>query len=92
MVCGDVEVVVHHHANTMCCIFFAYSVASAMTSETPERYERLTSVSSSVDIDQRDTVSVPVFVQDNKYVFFGLNCMLHVITGTTSSVLCSVLF
>uniref|UniRef100_A0A3B4WLG2 Transmembrane protein 63B n=1 Tax=Seriola lalandi dorsalis TaxID=1841481 RepID=A0A3B4WLG2_SERLL len=30
-------------------------VASAMTSETPERYERLTSVSSSVDIDQRDT-------------------------------------
>uniref|UniRef100_A0A665VQM3 Transmembrane protein 63Ba n=1 Tax=Echeneis naucrates TaxID=173247 RepID=A0A665VQM3_ECHNA len=33
----------------------ADSVASAMTSETPERYERLTSVSSSVDIDQRDT-------------------------------------
>eukprot|EP00064_Thunnus_orientalis_P015578 superscaffoldBa00002913_g15632 len=31
------------------------SVASAMTSETPERYERLTSVSSSVDIEQRDT-------------------------------------
>uniref|UniRef100_A0AAQ5Y205 Transmembrane protein 63Ba n=1 Tax=Amphiprion ocellaris TaxID=80972 RepID=A0AAQ5Y205_AMPOC len=30
-------------------------VASAMTSETPERYERLTSVSSSVDIEQRDT-------------------------------------
>uniref|UniRef100_A0A671YPR7 Transmembrane protein 63B n=1 Tax=Sparus aurata TaxID=8175 RepID=A0A671YPR7_SPAAU len=30
-------------------------VASAMTSETAERYERLTSVSSSVDIDQRDT-------------------------------------
>uniref|UniRef100_A0A4W6BVW5 Transmembrane protein 63B n=1 Tax=Lates calcarifer TaxID=8187 RepID=A0A4W6BVW5_LATCA len=30
-------------------------VASAMTSDTPERYERLTSVSSSVDIDQRDT-------------------------------------
>lgn len=29
-----------------------------MTSDTPERYERLTSVSSSVDIDQRDTVSV----------------------------------
>lgn len=37
----------------------AYSVASAMTSETPERYERLTSVSSSVDMDQRDTVSMP---------------------------------
>ncbi|KAA8583960.1 hypothetical protein FQN60_015168, partial [Etheostoma spectabile] len=31
------------------------SVASALTSDTPERYERLTSVSSSVDIDQRDT-------------------------------------
>lgn len=30
-------------------------VASAMTSETTERYERLTSVSSTVDIDQRDT-------------------------------------
>lgn len=36
---------------------FAHSVASAMASDTPERYERLTSVSSSVDIDQRDTVS-----------------------------------
>uniref|UniRef100_A0A8C9ZMA4 Transmembrane protein 63B n=1 Tax=Sander lucioperca TaxID=283035 RepID=A0A8C9ZMA4_SANLU len=33
----------------------ADSVASALTSDTPERYERLTSVSSSVDIDQRDT-------------------------------------
>ncbi|XP_076018249.1 mechanosensitive cation channel TMEM63B-like isoform X2 [Genypterus blacodes] len=31
------------------------SVASAMTTDTSERYERLTSVSSSVDIDQRDT-------------------------------------
>lgn len=40
-------------------VFLAYSVASAMTSDTSERYERLTSVSSSVDIDQRDTVSVP---------------------------------
>ncbi|XP_051238963.1 CSC1-like protein 2 isoform X36 [Dicentrarchus labrax] len=30
------------------------SVASAMHSETPDRYERLTSVSSSVDFDQRD--------------------------------------
>uniref|UniRef100_A0A7N9AMW2 CSC1-like protein 2 n=1 Tax=Mastacembelus armatus TaxID=205130 RepID=A0A7N9AMW2_9TELE len=29
--------------------------ADSVTSETPERYERLTSVSSSVDIDQRDT-------------------------------------
>ncbi|XP_060922430.1 CSC1-like protein 2 [Limanda limanda] len=29
-------------------------VASAMHSETPDRYERLTSVSSSVDFDQRD--------------------------------------
>ncbi|XP_068184019.1 CSC1-like protein 2 isoform X2 [Antennarius striatus] len=33
----------------------ADSVASTVTSDTPERYERLTSVSSSVDIDQRDT-------------------------------------
>lgn len=38
----------------LCC---SHSVASAMASDTPERYERLTSVSSSVDIDQRDTVS-----------------------------------
>ncbi|XP_072318865.1 CSC1-like protein 2 isoform X3 [Eucyclogobius newberryi] len=30
------------------------SVASAMHSETPDRYERLTSVSSSVDFEQRD--------------------------------------
>uniref|UniRef100_A0AAQ4QF33 CSC1/OSCA1-like N-terminal transmembrane domain-containing protein n=1 Tax=Gasterosteus aculeatus aculeatus TaxID=481459 RepID=A0AAQ4QF33_GASAC len=30
------------------------SVVSAMHSETPDRYERLTSVSSSVDFDQRD--------------------------------------
>ncbi|XP_056292267.1 CSC1-like protein 2 isoform X2 [Pseudoliparis swirei] len=30
-------------------------VASALASDAPERYERLTSVSSSVDIDQRDT-------------------------------------
>ncbi|KAG9329686.1 hypothetical protein JZ751_030057, partial [Albula glossodonta] len=29
-------------------------VASALHSETPDRYERLTSVSSSVDFDQRD--------------------------------------
>lgn len=28
-----------------------------MTSETTERYERLTSVSSSVDIEQKDVVS-----------------------------------
>lgn len=42
----------------MLCVF-GYSVASAMTSEPSERYGRLTSVSSSVDIDQRDTVSVP---------------------------------
>lgn len=41
-----------------------YSVASALTSETPERYERLTSVSSSVDIDQRDTVSLPLLLKD----------------------------
>uniref|UniRef100_A0A8C6KJU6 Transmembrane protein 63B n=2 Tax=Nothobranchius furzeri TaxID=105023 RepID=A0A8C6KJU6_NOTFU len=34
---------------------FADSMASTVPSETPERYERLTSVSSSVDIDQRDT-------------------------------------
>ncbi|KAL2086648.1 hypothetical protein ACEWY4_017707 [Coilia grayii] len=32
----------------------ADSVASAMHSETPDRYERLTSVSSSVDFEQRD--------------------------------------
>ncbi|KAG5266920.1 hypothetical protein AALO_G00237780 [Alosa alosa] len=30
------------------------SVASAMQSQTPDRYERLTSISSSVDYDQRD--------------------------------------
>ncbi|XP_063047254.1 CSC1-like protein 2 isoform X2 [Engraulis encrasicolus] len=33
----------------------ADSVASAMQSQTPDRYERLTSISSSVDYDQRDT-------------------------------------
>uniref|UniRef100_A0A674DIF9 Transmembrane protein 63B n=1 Tax=Salmo trutta TaxID=8032 RepID=A0A674DIF9_SALTR len=33
----------------------ADSVTSAMTSELPDRYERLTSVSSSVDFEQRDT-------------------------------------
>uniref|UniRef100_A0AAQ5ZXP5 Transmembrane protein 63Ba n=1 Tax=Amphiprion ocellaris TaxID=80972 RepID=A0AAQ5ZXP5_AMPOC len=39
-------------------------VASAMTSETPERYERLTSVSSSVDIEQRDTVSITLMDEE----------------------------
>ncbi|TKS67946.1 CSC1-like protein 2 [Collichthys lucidus] len=34
-------------------------VASAMHSESPDRYERLTSVSSSVDFDQRDNVRTP---------------------------------
>lgn len=29
-----------------------------MHSDTPDRYERLTSVSSSVDLEQRDNVSV----------------------------------
>lgn len=36
---------------------FAHSMSSGMTSETTERYERLTSVSSSVDIEQKDVVS-----------------------------------
>lgn len=48
----------------LCVVFSAHSVASAMTSDTPERYERLTSVSSSVDIDQRDTVNMALFLQD----------------------------
>ena len=47
--------------------FFAHSVASAMTSETAERYERLTSVSSSVDIEQRDTVSITLLSQGRIY-------------------------
>ncbi|MEQ2198866.1 hypothetical protein XENOCAPTIV_019834, partial [Xenoophorus captivus] len=38
------------------------SVASAMHSETPDRYERLTSVSSSVDFDQRDNVKRTLFI------------------------------
>lgn len=51
-----------------------------MTSETPERYERLTSVSSSVDIEQRDTVSMLLFLEgeiccpflsDKQYVSCG---------------------
>lgn len=44
------------HANLPVCV---HSVASAMHSETPDRYERLTSVSSSVDFDQRDNVRTP---------------------------------
>nr|XP_020746420.1 CSC1-like protein 2 isoform X2 [Odocoileus virginianus texanus] len=36
----------------------ADSVASAMHGDSHDRYERLTSVSSSVDFDQRDNVSV----------------------------------
>lgn len=43
------------HTNLPVCV---HSVASAMHSETPDRYERLTSVSSSVDFDQRDNVSL----------------------------------
>uniref|UniRef100_A0A8C4GHZ9 Transmembrane protein 63B n=1 Tax=Dicentrarchus labrax TaxID=13489 RepID=A0A8C4GHZ9_DICLA len=42
----------------------ADSMASAMTSDTPERYERLTSVSSSVDIEQRDTVSMLLLLDE----------------------------
>uniref|UniRef100_A0A6Q2YJ01 Transmembrane protein 63B n=1 Tax=Esox lucius TaxID=8010 RepID=A0A6Q2YJ01_ESOLU len=38
----------------------ADSVASALHSETPDRYERLTSVSSSVDFDQRDNSPHPL--------------------------------
>lgn len=38
-------------------LLFLCSVASAMQSQTPDRYERLTSISSSVDYDQRDNVS-----------------------------------
>uniref|UniRef100_A0A8C2AEW6 Transmembrane protein 63B n=1 Tax=Cyprinus carpio TaxID=7962 RepID=A0A8C2AEW6_CYPCA len=37
-------------------LLFVYSVASALHSETPDRYERLTSVSSSVEFEQRDNV------------------------------------
>lgn len=44
------------HTNILVCV---HSVASAMHSETPDRYERLTSVSSSVDFDQRDNVRTP---------------------------------
>lgn len=44
------------HTNIPVCF---HSVASAMHSETPDRYERLTSVSSSVDFDQRDNVRTP---------------------------------
>lgn len=44
------------HTNIPVCV---HSVASAMHSETPDRYERLTSVSSSVDFDQRDNVRTP---------------------------------
>lgn len=38
-------------------MFLAYSM-SAVTSETSDRYERLASVSSSLDFDQTDHVSV----------------------------------
>lgn len=37
---------------------FSYSMVSPTTSDMHERYERLTSVSSSVDFDHRDTVSM----------------------------------
>lgn len=50
--------------------FFAYSVGSAATSDAPERYERLTSVSSSVDIDQRDTVRRPFILHKTMYISF----------------------
>lgn len=36
---------------------YRFSVASALHSDSHDRYERLTSVSSSVDFDQRDNVS-----------------------------------
>lgn len=42
-----------------CCVLsFSYSMVSPTTSDMHERYERLTSVSSSVDFDHRDTVSM----------------------------------
>lgn len=41
---------------------FFCSVASAMQTPVDSRYERLTSVSSSVDFDQRDSVSVNLSV------------------------------
>lgn len=63
MVCGD-DRYLCNIMQMLRVLFSAYSVASAMTSETTERYERLTSVSSTVDIDQRDTVSMPLFLQD----------------------------
>lgn len=42
----------------LCVVSFSYSMVSPTTSDMHERYERLTSVSSSVDFDHRDTVSV----------------------------------
>lgn len=42
----------------LCVVSFAYSMVSPTTSDMHERYERLTSVSSSVDFDHRDTVSM----------------------------------
>lgn len=48
------------HALTFCPAV-AYSVSTAAHSETQDRYERLTSVSSSVDFEQRDNVRT--FVQ-----------------------------
>lgn len=48
-----------------------------MTSETAERYERLTSISSSVDIDQRDTVSITLLSQGSivSYLGYTVYCM-----------------
>jgi hypothetical protein len=42
----------------LCSVSPPPSVASAMHGDSHDRYERLTSVSSSVDFDQRDNVSV----------------------------------
>lgn len=48
----------------VCAMLSLYSVGSTVTSERPERYERLTSVSSSVDFEQKDTVRLTLFVLD----------------------------
>lgn len=47
---------------------YRFSVASALHSDSHDRYERLTSVSSSVDYDQRDNVSG----NKQKVLFFQL--------------------
>lgn len=68
MVCGDVGSLCNG-MQMLCVLFAAYSVVSTVTSETRERYERLTSVSSSVDFEQRDNVSM-------RFVVVGWNMIV----------------